>query len=69
MKNVGLVHLLHHRASGEMRKYQCYAVELAQTFTPDINMESSGVNSGIMAAVSNGESIYCGEWGCAEGQV
>lgn len=45
---------------GEMRKEQCYAVKLAHAFTPDINMESSSVNSGTMAAVSNGKSICCG---------
>lgn len=60
MRNVGLVLLLHQRAFGEMRKEQCYAGKLAQAFTPDINMESGGVNSGITAAVSNVKSIYCG---------
>lgn len=43
-----------------MRKQQCYAVKLAQAFAPDIAVESGGVNSGITAAVSNVQSIYCG---------
>lgn len=39
---------------------QCYAAKLTQPFTPDINVESGGVNFGITAAVSNVKSIYCG---------
>lgn len=43
-----------------MRKQQCYAVKLAQAFAADIAVESGGVNSGITAAVSNVQSIFCG---------
>lgn len=47
----------------DLRKGQCCAEKLAQTFIPDINVESGGVNSGITAAVSNVKSIYCGASG------
>lgn len=50
-----------------MRKEKCYAVKLAPASTPDINVESGGVNSGITAAVSNVESIYCGAGGSGDG--
>lgn len=43
-----------------MRKEQVYAVELAQAFTADINVERGGVNSGITAAVRNVRSSHCG---------
>lgn len=73
MKIVGCVQSLHHGALRETRREQCSAVKLAQAFTPDINVESGGVNSGITAAVSNVKSIYCGasggvqqaEWDCS----
>lgn len=49
-----------------MRKEQRYAGKLAQAFTPDINVESGGVNAGITATVSNVRSIYCGVSGVAQ---
>lgn len=52
--------LLHHGTSREMRKEQVYAGKLAQPFTPDINVESGGVNYGITAAVRNVRSNHCG---------
>ena len=48
---------LHHGASRDVRRKQCYAGKFAQ-FPTDSNVESGGVNSGLMAAVSNVKSIH-----------
>lgn len=50
-----------------MRTEQSSAVKLAQAITPDINVESGGVNSGITAAVSN-VLLWC-EWVFAADRV